>query len=487
MAKFNRILQIFFPPKVAASLAGYNIDHRYQRAALTTIVMVAFRISNIVIGLLTVPITLRYLGEDLFGIWMVLMSLVGILSFYDFGIGTGLRNILIECSAKDDLESPKIFIGNALFLLTVLALLMIVIVCTVLPFAPWGDLIKCKDPTSLAEILPTAQAVLFMFALGLPISQLQQIANAYQRGYLGYLCLLFGRVFAFFFILWCVNDKQPLWVLAGGYVGIPFFVTLIGWLVFLRVAPAYRPWPIYPRWDVIHRLFGIGFYVLVHHLSYAMIHTSGVLLIANTISSASTIAYSVTNQLLGVSNILTSSLLVGVSVAVGESWHRKEYHWVKTIIRRSEISTFLFAIIPLFLLLLLGQSFIFWWTKSHNAVPSLFLLTSCVLLAAASSIGSIYADCLLAMNHVRFIAITRFLAGVVVLICGYICGVLFQSSAIIAFIQFFVGAFLPAFIFFLRMKRLLSSTECSRFMINPRCSNTAISDVSVRQPISPYH
>lgn len=437
--------------------------------------MVAFRISNILIGFITIPITLRYLGEDLFGVWMVLMSIVSILSFYDFGIGTGLRNILIECSARDDVKSPKMFIGNALFALTALSLLMLLVVYALLPFLPWEDLIKCKDPTSVQQILPTAQVVLLMFAIGLPISQLQNIANAYQRGYLGYMCLLFGRLFAFFFILWCVKEEQPLYVLAGGYIGIPFSITLIGWVIFLMAAPDFRPWPIYPEWCVIHRLFGIGFFVLVHHVSYAMIHTCGILLIAYTMSAASTVSYSVTNQLLGVSNILSSSFLIGISVPVGEAWYRQEYHWVKTSIRRSEIVVLFFAIIPSILLLLVGQPFILWWTKSHNAVPSFFLLTSCILFSAASSIGSIYANCLIAMNYVRFIAVTKFIAGIIVILIGYTFGLLFKSSTIIAFIQFSIGASVPAVIFFFKMKRLLLTANLSKYMTNTTRSNFVIS------------
>ena len=458
-SKLNQILTVLFSKPSDCSTPEGRGRERYRRAAWTTVVMMAARVSNIITGVLSVPITLHYLGEDLYGVWMALTGFVAFLSFYDFGIGTGLRNLLIECNAKDDLETPKKLIGNALLVLSGLAGLMVVVAFTVLPYLPWGELIKCSNPASVRQILPTAQAVLVMFALGLPITQLQNIANAYQRGYWGYLCFLLGRILGFLFVIWCVKANQPLWLLAGGYVGIPFLVTLIGWGVFFSVAHSLRPWPIRPERTLVRGLFGIGFYVLIHHLSFAMINTSGLLLIANTISAASGVPFSITQQLLGVSNVLVASLLIGVSAAVGEAWHRQDYGWIRTTVRRLEKSVLLFGIAPLVLLLFSGQAIILWWTKSPAAVPSFFLLLSCVLASCVTAIGDIYSNSLIAMNFVRFIALTRFVSGVVVVAGGYVTGVVSQSPALIAFLQFAIGAFIPAFLFWWKMKQLLNGAE----------------------------
>lgn len=451
---YQIIRLLFSRPNNCSTVEGRS-QERYRRAMLTTLVMVAARVSNILTGLITVPITLKYLGEDLFGIWMVLTSVVAFLSFSDFGIGVGLRNLLIECAGKDDLESPRKLIGNALLVLATLAVLLILLAFTVFPHLSWGELIKCKNPASVPQILPAVQAMVVMFAFGLPVTQLQNIANAYQRGYWGYLCFLVGRIFGFLFVLWCVWAKQPLWLLAGGYIGIPFFVTLIGWVIFLIAVPALRPWPVRPEWALMHSLFGIGIFVLIHNLSQALINASPILLIANTINAANAIPYSVTQRLLGVSSVITMSLMGGISVAVGEAWHRREYRWIQKTIRRSEIAVFFSGVVPLVIFIFAGRVIILWWTKSPVAVPSFFLLLACTLFACAISIGSVYSNCLIAMNYVRFIAVTRFAAGIVVLLGGYVTGVVSQSSTYIAFLQFFFGALIPNLLIWWKMKRVL--------------------------------
>jgi O-antigen/teichoic acid export membrane protein len=432
---------------------------RYRRAALTSLVMVTARVSNILTGILTVPITLKYLGEDLFGMWMVLTSVVGFLSFYDFGIGIGLRNLLIECMGNDDHETPRELIGNALLILIGLAMFMILLVYTLLPLLPISELIKCKNPASIPQILPTTQAVLVMFAAGLPITQLQNIANAYQRGYWGYLCFLIGRILGFLFVVWCVHAKQPLWILAGGFVGIPFAITLIGWIVFFFAAPAMRPWPVSPNRMLIRRLFGTGIYVLIHHISYALINTSAMVLIANTINAASATPYSVTQRMLGVSTVLTASLLLGISVPMGEAWHRREIDWVRRTLRRSELLVLLLGILPLVPFLFVGQAIILWWTKCPQSVPSFNLLIACVLLTCGTAICNIYGNCLMAMNDVRFLAISKFAAGVLVILSGYAAGLWYHSPSLITWMQFFFGTLVPGLLLWAKINRMIAPSR----------------------------
>ena len=467
---------LFYAPPDCFSPEGRSLQ-RYRRAAWTSIVMIAARISNILTGIITVPVTLNYLGEDLYGIWMALTSLVSFLSFYDFGIGTGLRNMLIECVASDDDESPRKYIGNALVVLTLLTALMIILVFTLLPFIPWVDLIKCSNPASVPQILPTAQAVLIMFALGLPITQLQNIANAYQRGYWGYLCFLVGRIFGFLFVLWCVEVKQPLWLLAAGFVGIPLLVTLIGWFVLLVSTPELRPWPVLPERRIMRRLFGTGFYVFVHTLSLLLINSSPMLIMANTINTASVVPYSVTQKLLGASNMITMSLMIGISVAVGEAWHRKDYRWIEQAIRKSEKVVFYSGILPILVFLFAGRSIIQWWLNSPDSVPNFELLLICVLLTGTISFSYIYSSCLMAMNFVRFMAWIRAAASVFFFVGGYLTGVLTHSPTLIIFCQLAIGVLIPTFLFWRKLKELVATSKTCKIeaapsiQVVPECRN----------------
>ncbi|SHF43197.1 Membrane protein involved in the export of O-antigen and teichoic acid [Mariniphaga anaerophila] len=62
---------------------------------------------NIIIGLLYVPLLLDYLTQEKYGIWLTLTSILGWFSFFDIGMGNGLRNKLAEAMAHKDLKLGK--------------------------------------------------------------------------------------------------------------------------------------------------------------------------------------------------------------------------------------------------------------------------------------------------------------------------------------------------------------------------------------------
>ena len=63
------------------------------------------------------------------------------------------------------------------------------------------------------------------------------------------------------------------------------------------------------------------------------------------------------------------------------------------------------------------------------------------------------------MNHVRFIAVVKFAAGVVVVSVGYWAGVWSQSPTIIVFLMFSIGTLIPTFLFRHKMKQLLADAD----------------------------
>jgi hypothetical protein len=88
----------------------------------------------------------------------------------------------------------------------------------------------------------------------------------------------------------------------------------------------------------------------------------------------------------------------------------------------------------------------------------------------------------MAMNHVRFIAITKFAAGVVVVLGGYGAGVWSQSPTVIAFLQFFIGALIPTLLFWRKMKQLLVHSENSELesaVLSQVASNRLRGDASM--------
>src|SRR3989304_4466229 len=63
---------------------------RYRRVALTAITSVAARGVALLSLVISVPLTLSYLGTERYALWMAVSSLLAALASLDLGIGNGL-------------------------------------------------------------------------------------------------------------------------------------------------------------------------------------------------------------------------------------------------------------------------------------------------------------------------------------------------------------------------------------------------------------
>src|SRR3954466_9688236 len=77
---------------------------------------------SIVISLLLIPLTIRFVNETQYGLWLTLSSLIGWINFFDIGLGNGLKTKLTEAISKDDLKQGKIYVSTTYAMLALLSL-----------------------------------------------------------------------------------------------------------------------------------------------------------------------------------------------------------------------------------------------------------------------------------------------------------------------------------------------------------------------------
>ena len=68
------------------STAEGRAQERHRRVALTAGAAALAKLLSVGTALISVPLTLHYLGAERFGMWITISSLIAMLSFADFGI-----------------------------------------------------------------------------------------------------------------------------------------------------------------------------------------------------------------------------------------------------------------------------------------------------------------------------------------------------------------------------------------------------------------
>ena len=90
---------------------------RYRRVVLTAGSSFVSKGVTILTGLISVPLTVHYLGAERYGLWMTISSTIAFLTFADLGLGNGLLNAVSKANGLDDQADATTAVSSAFFML----------------------------------------------------------------------------------------------------------------------------------------------------------------------------------------------------------------------------------------------------------------------------------------------------------------------------------------------------------------------------------
>ena len=129
---------------------------------------------------LLVPLTINYLDTENYGIWLTLSSFIAWFSFFDIGLGNGLRNKFAEAKAKGDMTLARGYVSSAYFTIGAVSLGLIVIFTFLNYFIDWTKIFNASP--SLQKDLSLLMPIVFgFFCLQLVVKLITTIYTADQH------------------------------------------------------------------------------------------------------------------------------------------------------------------------------------------------------------------------------------------------------------------------------------------------------------------
>lgn len=108
-------------------------------------------IVSIVAGLIMMPLMIRLLGEDLYGIWIVIGSIVGSLYLFDIGMASSVTRFISFSLSRDDREQATRVVSTAFAIYSCLALVVFTASLVIAFFS--GYIVENPDNTTLVQTL----------------------------------------------------------------------------------------------------------------------------------------------------------------------------------------------------------------------------------------------------------------------------------------------------------------------------------------------
>ncbi len=144
------------------------------------------------LGLVSAPLSLSYWGEERFGLWAILLSVLSYLSVSNFGIGQAATTLI---GKNNEYSDKRRILGRSAIALAVSIAASVAILVTISAFYPGWHRLLGKIPANLeAEAKRTSVLIMAFFFANLPFTLVSSALVGTQRAYLENVFQIGGTV-----------------------------------------------------------------------------------------------------------------------------------------------------------------------------------------------------------------------------------------------------------------------------------------------------
>jgi O-antigen/teichoic acid export membrane protein len=368
---------------------------------------VVFKGLAVLASFLAIPLMIRYLGQEQYGVWSTLLSIMSWVVFFDLGVGNGLRNKLAEALAKNQTSEAIGYVSSGYSLIGALSLLVFAVTACVVFFIPWQRVFNTQAlSTELLRnaVLTAAFFVLLNFWLGL----INQLLSAVQKVSVTVFGQLISNATALLlvFVLHQTTSASLLYlVIAYGASIMLANLTLSLW--FFSKHQELRPRLSLNR-KHIQPLLSVGLQFFIVQIAVLVIFTTDKILITQLFGPTYVTQYDVVFKLFSVITVLHGLATAPLWSSYTDAYHRNDFHWISTTIR-AQLKLFMLIVLATAILGITAPYIIQLWVGEEIIVPNM-LIFSMFLFIIVSTWSNVFAYALNGIGEIKIQVITASIA-----------------------------------------------------------------------------
>lgn len=368
--KFKKIFQ--FTPHNITTAEGKS-NERYRRILLTGGSTAIVKIFSALINLITVPLTVNYLGAERYGLWMAISSIIALMSFADLGLGNGLLNAVSKANGRNSIKDAQIAVSSTFFILLGISFLLFIIFISIFPLISWKDVFNVKSTLAIQESGSTMMVLVITLLINMPLGVIQRIQDGYQEGYRFQLWLILGSLLSFAGLLICIFLKTGLPWLVLAFSGGQLIATIVnGIYLFNRKRQYLKPKIKYFNMEIGKRLIKSGLVFFLLGLFTLLGNSSDNIIIAHTLGASSVAGYEIVKKVF-LFSMLTQFIIQPLWPAFAEAMESGDIAWAKNTLKKGLLLSICSGAIITLPLLLFGRQIIMIWVGVEY-IPSWSLL-----------------------------------------------------------------------------------------------------------------
>jgi O-antigen/teichoic acid export membrane protein/ADP-heptose:LPS heptosyltransferase len=365
------------------------------------------------VSAISLPLTVRYLGAEQYGIWVTVSTTVVLMSVLDLGIANSLTNMIARAFAAGDRTAAQRAYATALWTCTAVSAAGGVAAWALWSYVPWASLFRVHEVRLAHEAEICAAIAVAFFLASLPLKLINRVLGGYQETQIANYASLLNSVLGLVAILGVMAWGGSLVQLMLFYSVMMLAGTLAlnVWVVLWRKRWM-KPWPSMVSPGSVRELLGTGSGFLLLQISALVVFNCDNIIIAHYLGAADVTPYSVTMRLATYASALQIALFPSLWPAYAEAYARGDYEWVRTVFWKAVRYAMGAAGIAVVVLALSGRPLIRWYVGAA-AVPSEWLIVAICLWTLIATGMELESCLLLALDRVKFLAVLSLVAAVV--------------------------------------------------------------------------
>jgi len=318
--------------------------------------------------------TIGFVGTVQYGIWITLASFTAWISFFDIGLGNGLRNKFIEAVALGDKERAKIYVSTTYAVIGIIIGIFWVIFASLVNYIDWSKILNA--PPALAEELRNVVfIVITCFCFQFVLSLVNTLLNALQKPALSACFDTLSQAIIVLIIYTLIHAAQGSLLLLSMVSGFTYVLILIisSFYFFSHDLKEYAPRLKDVKFRYIKGLTGLGFKFFFLQILSLLFYSTNNIVIAQMSGPEDVAVYNVAYKYMGILQMGFMIIIAPFWSAFADANTKQDYLWMKQTAKRLRLLVLLISIAGLILLVISPVVYQL-WIKGKVAIP--FLLTA---------------------------------------------------------------------------------------------------------------
>jgi O-antigen/teichoic acid export membrane protein len=287
-----------------------------------------------------VPLSLEFLSKEEYGIWLTLSSFIGWFSFFDVGLGQGLRNKFAEAKARENLGDLRNYVSTAYYTITVVSVILFILFLLVSVNVSWAGVfgLSLKYESDLQVLMP----FLFgFFCLQLILRLISSVYLADQKAsipsalnFYTQLCLIFSIILLGFF------GEPSLLRFGIVFSVIPFLLLFaLNIKAFTKDYPDLIPNKHFWEYRFLKDIFGLGVKFFILQVSVLVLFSTDNYLITKLIGPEAVVPYNLAYKYFGIISSIQLIFLAPYWSAFTEAYTKRNIPWIKSTMKKLNFLT----------------------------------------------------------------------------------------------------------------------------------------------------